>query len=131
IRQLIGLPADAGPDLIVELCHDSAFDIASLRRCMEINAAWAAKTGQGNAERIAAWLAGDPPARAEAIADLFDVLFTKAGELRASGSQDKIDPAYRECVERVALCIGAVVELKAQLGLVEVLVPALTVGRRF
>src|SRR5690606_26018163 len=99
--------------------------------CMEINAAWAAKTGQGNAERIAAWLAGDPPARAEAIADLFDVLFTKAGELRASGSQDKIDPAYRECVERVALCIGAVVELKAQRGLVEVLVPALTVGRRF
>ncbi|OYW44096.1 MAG: double-strand break repair helicase AddA [Sphingomonadales bacterium 12-68-11] len=131
VRQLIGLPADAGPALLAGLCADTAFDIASLRRCMEINARWAAKTGQAAAERIGAWVAGDPAARAAAIDDLLDVFFTKAGELRASSSQDKIDPAYRHYVERVAVCIGAVAELKTQLKLVDLLVPALTVGRRF
>jgi len=131
VRQLLGLPADAGPDLLAELCSDAAFDTLSLRRCMAVNAAWSAKTGQGNAERIASWLAGDPDARAEAIADLFDVIFTKAGELRAAASQEKIDPTYRADVERVAMSIGAVMECKAQLNLVELLTLALSVGRRF
>jgi ATP-dependent helicase/nuclease subunit A len=131
VRQLIGLAADAGPETLAALCHDGEFDCAALRRCMEINSAWPAKTGQGNAERIAAWLAGDPAARAEAISDLFDVFFTKAGELRASASQEKIDPAYRRHVEQVAQCVGAVVEHRTQLALVDLLTPALTVGRLF
>jgi len=131
VRRLIGLAADAGPGTLAALCHEDAFDCAALRRCMEVNSAWPAKTGQGNAERIAAWLAGHPTARAEAIPDLFDVFFTKAGELRASASQDKIDPDYRHDAEQVAMCIGAVIEHRTQLALVDLLTPALTVGRRF
>jgi ATP-dependent helicase/nuclease subunit A len=131
VRQLIGLAADAGPETLAALCHDDSFDCAALRRCLEVNSAWPAKTGQGNAERIAAWLRGDPRARADGISDLFDVFFTKAGELRASASQDKIDPAYRQHVERVAMCIGAVIEHRTQLDLVALLTPALSVGRQF
>ena len=131
VRQLIGLAADAGPQSLAALCADDVFDSGALRLCHAINAAWSAKTGQGNAERIAAWLAGDAAARADAIDDLFDVFFTKSGELRASASQDKIDAAYRQHVERVAVCIGAVVEHRALLDLAALLTPALSVGRRF
>jgi len=131
VRQLLGLAADAGPESLAALCGDDAFDTRSLRRCYEINASWSAKTGQANSERIANWLAGDPSARADAINDLFDVFHTKGGELRASTSQDKIDPSYREYVERVAQCVGTVLEHRALLDLVTLLTPALSVGRRF
>lgn len=131
VRQLIGLPSDAGPHLLAALCEDGAFDCAALRRCLDANAAWSAKTGQSNAERIAAWLAGGPAERAEAIGDLFDVFHTKAGAVRASASQEKLDPGYPDHVTGVAECIRAVAEHKALLDLVELFVPALTIGRRF
>ena len=53
VERLLGLPAGAG---VAELCEDDAFDVRSLRRCMEINAAWKAKTGQEAANLIGDWL---------------------------------------------------------------------------
>src|SRR5690606_23404015 len=73
VRGLIGLPAGAGPEMLAALCEDGEFDCAALKRCMEINVAWSAATGQSNAGRIGAWLAADAAGRAEAIGDLFDV----------------------------------------------------------
>ncbi|MBC2664145.1 double-strand break repair helicase AddA [Novosphingobium flavum] len=128
VERLLGLPE--GRDL-AELCDDAAFDTRSLRRCMEINAAWPAQTGQNAANAIGHWLAKDEGARADAIDALAEVFFTKGGELRASKSQQKIDPAYADFVGRVAACINAVCERKAMLALAGWLTPALTLGRRF
>jgi len=131
VRQLLGLAADAGPESLAALCDDAAFDTVSLRHCLRINAAWTAATGQSNAARIAAWLASSPAQRADAIGDLLAVFHTQKGELRASVSQDRIDPHYRLFVERAAVSIGAVIEQRALLRLAELLTPALAVGRQF
>jgi ATP-dependent helicase/nuclease subunit A len=131
VRGLLGLPAGAGPEIVAALCEDGEFDCAALKRCMEINSAWSAATGQSNAERIGAWLAADGAGRVAAIGDLYAVFHTQKGELRASKSQDKLDANYSGDAARVAECIAAVMDRKALLELVDLLVPALTVGRRF
>ncbi len=128
VEHLIGLPAGAE---LAELCLDAAFDVRSLRRCMEVNAAWPATTGQDAANRIGNWLAADPQRRGESIEALADVFLTKAGTQRASKSQDKLDPAYSEYAERVVASIAAVRERAALIALADWLTPALTLGRTF
>ncbi len=128
VEALLGLSPDAA---LEDLCEDAAFDTQSLRRCMEINAAWKAAKGQDAANAIGDWLAGDAAARAAGIDLLSDVFFTKAGTLRSATSQDKLDPNYSGHVARVAECIAAVRERKAMLELADWLTPALTLGRAF
>lgn len=132
VMRLIGLPADAEAGDLAELCSDARFDVVSLRRCMEINGAWKAATGQKNMAAIAQWLGASPAGRAEAIDALYDVFFAKSsGELRACASQVKIEPAYERWAERVGANIAAVRERRALLQLAEFLVPTLELGRKF
>lgn len=128
VERLLGLPD--GADLAA-LCSDEAFDVRSLRRCMEINAAWPAATGQGYANAIGDWLARDPAARAETIEALADVFVKKDGDLRSTKSQDKLDPNYAGLAARVAERIAAVRERQALLVLAGWLTPALELGRTF
>src|SRR5690606_13033349 len=130
VLRLLGLPEDASETELAQLCSDDAFDVAALRRCMDINRAWSAATGQANADAIAAWLA-DPVQRAARLADLASVFLTQKGEPRASKSQEKIDPAYPGDVGAVIACIEAANDFKAMLELAGWLAPALELGRRF
>ena len=131
INRLLGLDAEASADDLLALCTDQAFDVASLRRCMEINQAWPAATGQGNAERIAAWLSAPVEERSALLADLHQVFHTAEGKLRASASQEKIDAEYPGYVARVADSLARVLELRAMLALSEWLAPAMELGREF
>jgi len=131
VLHLLGLPADADADLVASLCADETFDVASLRRCREANAAWSAKKGQDAAHAIAGWLAADPPARAAGIDALADVFLTKAGAMRSTSSQDRIDPDYAGHVARVCESISRVREAAILLALSERLLPALRLGRAF
>ena len=128
VERLLGLPAGAE---LTDLCTDAVFDVRSLRRCMEVNGEWKAVTGQDAANAIGNWLAADVAARADGIDALADVFFTKARTLRASKSQDKLDPGYADHAARVAACIAAVRERTALLALAKWLTPALTLGRDF
>jgi len=128
VERLLGLPAEGA---LADLCEDAAFDLQSLRRCMEINAGWSAQTGQKAANAISDWIAAAAAERAERIDALADVFFTKAGDLRSATALEKIDPAYGDYVARVAGFIGAVRERKVLLELAEWLTPALTLGRAF
>lgn len=128
---LLGLPSDADEASLAAICADDAFDVASLRRCMEINAAWTAKTGQEAAATIGAWLADSHAARLAGIDGLASVFLTQKGEPRASGSQEKLDPSYPDYRARVVECIVAIREGKALLALADRLVPALRLGRAF
>ena len=128
VEELLGLPAGAG---LAELCSDSAFDVRSLRRCMEINAAWKAATGQKHANVIGDWLALAPAERGETIGELTKAFLTKAGEPLSSKSQDKLDPAYSDHAARVVSSLAAVLERKAMLELAAWLAPALELGRSF
>ncbi|MGE3692886.1 MAG: double-strand break repair helicase AddA [Novosphingobium sp.] len=131
INQLLGLAADAGESDVAALCSDEHFDTLALRQCMAINREWKARTGQDTASVIADWLACDPLVRSRGIGGLYDQFHTKKGDLRASSSQEKIDPSYRQHVERVAESIARVRDMQALLDLANQLVPAFRLGRAF
>jgi ATP-dependent helicase/nuclease subunit A len=131
INQLLGLPADADESHLHRLCDDDGFDVIALRRCLEINAAWKARTGQDAAAAIADWLAGGPQQRAQALDALHGVFFTQKGSLRATASLDKIDPGYASHLAAVAGCIARAREMCALLALADRLAPALRLGRAF
>jgi len=132
VRQLVGLPSDAGPEVLAALCDDGEFDCAALRRCFETLDAWDSVTGREGAEAIGTWLALGPHERAQSL-DLFNgTLFNKKdGQPKQLKNILKRDPGYAEPISRVQECLARVVEHKALLDLVETLVPALTIGRRF
>ncbi len=131
INQLLGLASDADDDTLASLCANDTFDVASLRRCMTVNHQWGTKTGLAAVDTISEWLLGTPAQRAEGIATVSAVFLTQKGELRASKSQDKLDPDYPNHCERVVECIRKVAEMQALLGLADRLVPALRLGRAF
>jgi ATP-dependent helicase/nuclease subunit A len=131
VRSLIGLPLDAGPECLAGLCDDTVFDRAALVRCLEINAAWGTPTAQKCIDAVGEWLAGHPAARAEDCELLAKALFTNEGAVRSLRYLEKLDANYGGMAERVRTCLDAVREQAALLALAELLVPALTVGRRF
>ncbi|MEZ5735746.1 MAG: double-strand break repair helicase AddA [Novosphingobium sp.] len=131
VMRLLGLPQDTDEDSLAGLCGEDVFDVALLRRCLEINQAWSAKTGQEAAATIADWLAGDPAHRVAMLDALQDVFLTRKGEPRSTKSLDKIDPAYPDHAARVIECIFAVREMRVLLALADRLVPALRLGRAF
>ena len=131
VRRLIGLPLDAGPESVAALCDDTVFDRAALVRCVEINAAWGTATAQKCIEAVGEWLAADPAARAEDRELLAKALFTNDGNVRSLRYLEKLDANYAGMAERVRACLDTVREQAALLAVAELLVPALTVGRRF
>lgn len=131
VLRLLGLPSDADDTGLAAMCGDDAFDVASLRRCMEINAAWSAKTGQDAAAAIADWLSGDQASRLLGFDTLASVFLMQKGDPRASKSQEKVDPSYAGYCARVVECLAAIRERQTLLALADRLVPALRLGRAF
>jgi ATP-dependent helicase/nuclease subunit A len=131
VLRLLGLPSDTDEAGLAAMCSDDLFDVASLRRCMDINAAWSAKTGQEAAAILGGWLASDEASRLAAMDDLSAVFLKKDGEPRSSTAQEKIDPSYPDYCERVVACIAAIRERRTLLALTDRLVPALRLGRAF
>jgi ATP-dependent helicase/nuclease subunit A len=131
ILSLLGLPSDADDDYAADLCADAAFDIGSLRRCMEINRAWKAKGGQEAADAIAGWLTASPAQRLDSFELLRKQFLTAKNEAKSTRYQDKVDPDYPQHAARVIASIEAVLGARALLALAERLEPALLLGRAF
>lgn len=133
INRLIGLPADdkGGPESLADLCSDEGFDCQSVRACMAIMADWGTKTGIEAANAIGDWLAGDPSARALGL-KAFSAIFLRNDGLPKSTSQiEKKFPQYPDYAARVVACLSAIQERKAQIAFVDLLEPALKLGRAF
>jgi len=131
VKRLIGLAADAGEDAVAELCTDDVFDIEGLKLCLSANRAWGTPTAQKSIDAIEAWQAADPAARVALSDELRRALFTLKDEPRALKSLEKHESMYAEAAGAVLASLSRISELQALLALVELLVPALTVGRRF
>lgn len=131
VLRLLGLPSDAGAEWLEGMCSDAAFDVQSLRRCMEVNHEWGTKTGLGAVDAISEWLLGDSAQRLESIGALASVFLTQKGEPKSSTSQEKLEPAYPDYAVRVVECIARVRAAAALLVLAERLIPALRLGRAF
>jgi ATP-dependent helicase/nuclease subunit A len=66
LRAVFGLEEGDVEALIAGQCCDELFDIASLARVAEANAAWGAAKGLACADLIAGWRTAEPAARAAA-----------------------------------------------------------------
>ncbi|MCW1384832.1 double-strand break repair helicase AddA [Novosphingobium sp. KCTC 2891] len=131
INRALGLEAEEDSSGLAALCADDAFDSASVRRCMEANAAWGAKGGIEAANALGDWLAASPQGRLDTLDALAARFLTGKGEPRSARYVDKHEPAYADYQARVIACIEAVRERRALVALAERLAPALTLGRRF
>ena len=131
VNRLLGLPEDASASDLQALCTDAAFDVQSLRRCMEINAAWKAKTGQEAANAIGDWLAADPAGRMASFDAIWKQFFTQKDEPKSTTNQSKVDPDYADYAARVCEALQAVRDFRVLLDLGAWLTPALELGRTF
>ena len=131
VERLLGLEAGSGPETVAALCADEVFDCAALRRCLEINRAWGTASAGKAIDAIESWLGGDGAVRMEACDELARALLTQNGEPKWLKNLEKLDMNYRGMVERVRDCLEAVRRQRSLLAQVEVVTPALTVGRRF
>lgn len=131
INRVIGLGEDDGPESLAAMCADEAFDCQSVRRCMEMNAAWGTKSGIEAANALGDWLAADPVKRLQGFDGFKSQFLTAKDEPKSTTNIEKKQPDYPGYAARVIACIEAVKARKAQLDLAELLDTALTVGRRF
>jgi ATP-dependent helicase/nuclease subunit A len=131
VLRLLGLPSDADENYLSEMCTDVAFDVASLRRCIEVNHEWGTKTGLKFVDAVSEWLLGNAAQRAAGIQALSEVFLTQKGEPRSCRSQEKLDPSYGDYCSRIIACVARVCEARALLMLTDRLVPALRLGRAF
>ena len=131
VRQLIGLPSDAGSDDLIALCSDDAFAVDALRCCLSAYNQWNGKKGQAGRVVIADWLSRSPTERLALLPDLHTVLFTLKDTVRDVPSLEKLEEYFGPSAEAVLACSLAVRERKALLDLAEWLAPALELGRKF
>ncbi|MXO60085.1 double-strand break repair helicase AddA [Altererythrobacter salegens] len=137
VRGLLGLPSDAGEHLLEALCADDVFDVGSLKACRDTLATWNSTTGREGADAADAWLALDPAGRVAAIEIFKGTLFNKSDFATPDRKGKQLnnilkrEPAYEGDLDRVSASLQKVLDCRALLELVRILVPALTIGRRF
>ena len=113
LRAAFGLEEGDVETLIAGQCCDELFDIASLTRIAEANAAWGGVKGLACADLIAGWRAGEPAARAAALRDLVGTVLTKEGKPRSiSSGLLKVAPDYADHAARLAECCGKLLMMR-------------------
>ncbi len=131
VKRLLGLPADADASTFAGSCADGSPGADLLRRVMWAYDEWGADSGQKFAAIIADWLLEEPEARFLATGDLLGALFNDKGLLKHQGNLVK----KVEGVEALAAdALAWLEETSGQatlLQLVDVITPALEVGRKF
>lgn len=131
-RQLLAVPADAGPEWVAEACDDAVFDTAAMRHCLATLKGWDTKGGREASEAVGAWVAASPEERHRTIDCLRGTLLLADGSKPKNLTYlEKRDPAYVESAYRVVECVAAVAERAALLELASFLAPQLEAGRAF
>jgi ATP-dependent helicase/nuclease subunit A len=131
VERLLGLSPGLDDAALAAMCADDAFDVEPLRHCLEVNRAVKGIKGHAAADAIGHWLGSAAVARLGAIDALSNVFLTKAGTLRSTTAQEKIDANYLHLAEAVCDAIAAVAQLRTLKALADRLVPALRLGRAF
>ncbi|GAA4766437.1 double-strand break repair helicase AddA [Novosphingobium ginsenosidimutans] len=131
VHRLLGLPADAGPGDLLYLCSNGVFDTEALECCLSAYSAWSAATGTKVSALIRDWLESGPTERLAGLDALHKELFGKEGQIKNLKSLVKLESGIEEAAFAVFDSSMAVQERRALLELVDFLVPALEVGRKF
>ncbi|MFM5949952.1 MAG: UvrD-helicase domain-containing protein, partial [Novosphingobium sp.] len=131
VMRLIGLPSDAGPADLLDLCNDGLFEIDALQCCLAAYSQWNGKKGQAGREVIRDWIEAGPQDRLALLPELHKVLFTQKDTVKDLASLSKFEEHFEPAAEAVLACVLAVRERQALLELADFLTPALEVGRAF
>jgi ATP-dependent helicase/nuclease subunit A len=131
VHRLLGLPADAGPDDLLDLCSDGVFDTDALECCLSAYAGWKTATSAKVTPLIRDWLESGPAERLAGLAGLHKELFGQKGQIKNLKSLVPLESSFEEAAFAVFDSSMAVQERRALLDLVDFLVPALEVGRKF
>ncbi len=131
INRLLGLDAEEDGAGLADLVGDEAFDVASVRRCMDANLRWGKTTGLDAASVMQDWLEASPAARIAGLDGFAATFLTGKDEPRSPRYQLKVEPDYAEYQARVIADIASVRERRALINLAARLAPALTLGRQF
>ncbi len=131
LNRLIGLPADADQALLAACFADASFPMAALGRCLDVLRAWGTRSADGMIAPITAWIAAAPADRAIQREALAKALFNAQGEAKYRKNLEKIDPAYTDHTAIVSEALHEAAELARALALVDLVEPALAIGRRF
>lgn len=131
VRQLIGLPSDAGPDDLVALCSDDAFAVDALRCCLSAYNQWQSPTAIAARAVIADWLSASPQQRLSELDALVTTMFSKEGNVKNKRYVEKFEESFEAAGLAVLEAVNAVTDRKALLDLAEWLAPALELGRKF
>ncbi|AKM09697.1 double-strand break repair helicase AddA [Croceicoccus naphthovorans] len=131
VHRLLGLSSDHGEEHVRALCEDAAFDIGSLRRCLEAQLAWGTATARKFEEVAAPWLASGADVRLQLLDQLRAAVFTQKGDVKSLKSVEKHLPDYAEYAARVGESLDAVERARNLGELAQWLAPALTLGRAF
>ncbi|MBD3730187.1 MAG: UvrD-helicase domain-containing protein, partial [Sphingomonadales bacterium] len=114
VRQLLGMPADAGEEWLATFCTAPAFDDAALHACLAGYQGWKGKTADHACAIIPMWLALDAAGRLAQVDVLADALFFKNGNARLPKDPD---PAFEGASAAVGLCLRAVTQARRLLEL--------------
>ncbi|APE28915.1 ATP-dependent nuclease subunit A [Aurantiacibacter gangjinensis] len=131
VKRLIGLDADASRESLSATCITPRFDVQDLQQVLAAYAGWGTKSGLGIAEPIEAWLAGNAAARLAGCADLLGAIFNKEGVPKYAKSVEKVDPDALAAADRLREQLLSIAEQATLLDLVDIITPALEVGRLF
>jgi ATP-dependent helicase/nuclease subunit A len=131
VRQMLGMPADAGEDWVNELLHPDVFPDHELEAMLPVLDAWKAKTGQESAAFIRQWLACDLPGRIADASQFRKTLLKADGQPRSMPTLEKVDPNFKSRQEEIAAALEEVEIRQGLLATSEIVTAALEIGRAF
>jgi ATP-dependent helicase/nuclease subunit A len=131
VARLLGIAEDEMLSDVEQWCSDAAFDCAALRQVADAYHAWGTASGAKYLAPIELWLGADPAQRLIQCSALIADLFNDAGDLKYRKNIEKVAPDIGRVGEDLFLALSTIRARKTLLDLVDLITPALTIGRRF
>ncbi|RVT40879.1 double-strand break repair helicase AddA [Sphingobium algorifonticola] len=117
---------------IAAACADDQFDMRALARIAAANAAWGTASGLTDADRIGAWRAANPEARAATLTTLVKVFHTDKGEPRKyTAKLIAADADYAGLAVRLGERCRDLLNLRDRAAYAAMLAEALEAGRAY
>ncbi len=131
VKRLVGLPADATADGFAQACADGQPGIDKVRKVMWAYDEWGAASGQKLAGMVGDWLLGPPEERFASSRELIGALYNDKGLLKYQSNLEKKVAGVAAIAEDALEWLSGVAEQATLLELVDLLTPALELGRKF
>ncbi|WP_340586164.1 double-strand break repair helicase AddA [Erythrobacter alti] len=131
VKALLGLPADACAGTLAGQCDDANEGIAWVRQVMWAYDQWGTKSGEKFANLLGEWLLGSSEERFATSGAILGGLYNDENLLKYHKNLVKQDDTIAAIAEQARLWLTQVSAQAILLELVEIITPALEIGRKF